>query len=119
MSVVPLYEIIQFVYHSPLEGYLGYFQFGAILSRPTHSGIFMDMYINFPTQGVETLGPRIGVCMIFVFSIAKKSVPIGRAILPAMFQSSGCSTFSPKFGVFSLFSFSHCGGCVVSHCGDD
>lgn len=113
-------KTIQFFFvHTLNNKHLDYFQFGAILCRPTNTSLFMDLCINFSTQGVKSLGHRIGVCLILL-DLPKSLFPVVVPFytLPAMFQSSGCSTSSPKFGLFNCFNCSHCGRCVVlSHCG--
>ena len=114
--------------HSPADGHLGYFHFGAIMKKAAmniHVQVFMWTYA-FSSLGCIRRSGIAGSCGNSMFNILKNHQNFFQSrcsILHSHQQhmSSNSSTSSPTaLDIVCLFYFSYPSGCeVISYCGFD
>ena len=111
--------------HSPIEGYLGCFQFWAVMNKTLLPSMYLHVVVwnKFSThlgkyQGKYLLDLMVRVCLV-LWETAKltSTVAMPFCIPLPPYESSCCSTSSPAFGVVSILDFGHSNRCVVvSYC---
>ena len=87
--------------HSPVEGHLGYFQFGDLMNESAINSLLQDFRWSWAFTSVVVCGCmhtsaefRTSICLTLVYN-CKNSFPMGLINLhpTAMHKSSSCSTW--------------------------